>query len=439
MIKKLSIYFLFLFYFVRLVNSQNDNLMLINFIRHGNRTPGKIFPEIKDLFHKMDEKKLTLSGFQQMNISGKIYRKRYMESNLIKLNQIDMSHEYLIISSPSPRSIESSIAFSMGLFPDKIYKIYDYNHLSNKRDSNPPLNNPYEEEFDYFNLIIEKKIKNTLFHVKKCKFGNNEFPKNKNYSYFSLKEKKIVFEYLKEHFPQTLKNISFDKFSDKLARSIYSSMRIVNKHYKKKFIIPSHVELILKKILSHYSYFAKISNDEGSRMMSSAFFHHMVKLFDHRINNHINSQLLFLNRNFYKSMMSCIKSNLDFLPVIENEDYSHLKFVTYSGHDGNIAGILRNFLSDDQLNEYFKNFGIFKKLVHISFGASVDFMLHFKNGEYYVKILFNGEELFDKIRSYYEGEYLNYDSLNGIKYEEFRKFLLSRMFSGIETCKTEEI
>lgn len=443
----LKMYFVCIFFFLCQFKSQGVDLMLISFIRHGNRTPGKIFPEIKDLFHKMDEKKLTLSGFQQMNILGKSYRKKYLESNLIKFKskqseiQNINNQEYVIISSPSQRSIESSIAFSMGLFPDKIYKIYDYNHFNIKRESIPPIGNSSfnEEEFEYYNIIIENKIKNTLFHVKKCKFEKSEFLKNKNYSYLSLEEKKVVFEFFKEHFPQTLKNLNFDKFSDKLARSIYSSMRIVNKHYKKKYLIPTHIELILKRILSHYSFFSKISNDEASKMMSTTFFHQMIKLFDHRINNHIENNLqLVFKSNFYKSLNTCAKLDLDFLPNIDHEDYTNLKFVTYSGHDGNIAGILKNFLTDELLNHYFNNFNIYKKLVHISFAASVDFMLHFNKGEYYVKIMFNGEELFSKIRSAVEGQYLNYEELKGIKYDEFSKFVLSRIFSQIHTCKTGE-
>jgi hypothetical protein len=407
-----------------------ETLMIVNFIRHGNRTPGKLFAEIKDLFYKMDGKKLTLSGMKQMNILGKIYRSRYLENKLINLNSV--TDEYLIISSPSTRSIESAIAFTMGLLPDKIYKIHDYNNLASRRDSNPPMSKNFENEFDYFNIIVERSSRNTLFHVKKCKFDGKDFPKNKNYSYLTLEEKKNIFEFLGQLFPETLKNVTIEDFSDKMARSIYSSIRIVNKHYHKQFKIPSHIEIILKRILSHFSYFGKMSNEEGSKIMSSTFFDHLIKFYDNKIKHH------GLRDNFFKSISCCTAaSNLDFLPKIENEDYSDLKFVTYSGHDTNIAGIIRNFLTDEQLNEYFNNFEKYKQIVHISFGASVDFLLIHKNGEYYVKILLNGKEVFDKIRSNKEGKYLYYDRNLGIKYEDLKRLLESRIYKNIHKCYIE--
>jgi hypothetical protein len=43
-----------LFLVLNFIKNEEDVIMIVNFLRHGSRTPGKMFPEIKNLFHKMN-------------------------------------------------------------------------------------------------------------------------------------------------------------------------------------------------------------------------------------------------------------------------------------------------------------------------------------------------------------------------------------------------
>lgn len=430
-----------------------ETLMVVNFIRHGNRTPGKIFKEIKSLFHQMDTKKLTLTGFKQMNILGKYIRKLYIDSKKLKINQESISHEYLIISSPSQRSIDSSIAYSLGLFPDKIFKFYDFNNKNINREASPPILLHYEDvdylnhlrnSKDYYNLVIDNKNKNTLFHAKKCIFGSKQYPKNKDFQHLTQDDKKEAYKYFQTHFPQTLKNIEVSDLNDKMARSIYSSMRCVNKHYRKQFVIPKNLEANLKRMLTVYNYFVKISNDEASKLMSSSFFDHLIKFFDNRIKWHLKKNKIYTNDNFYQALLgdeiNTLESLEEFLPRLENEDYSQLKLVTYSGHDGNLTSLIRNFLYERQIWDYFKNFEAYKSLLYISFASNIDFNLNHlaKENKYYVKIFINGKEPFERVRSYLDGEYLTYDEEKGIEYSEFRQLIVTRIHEDISKCEFRE-
>jgi hypothetical protein len=113
--------------------------MHVNFIRHGSRTPGKIYKEVNSHFgDKTYLKKLTLNGFKQMILLGKYIRKHIIEkNNLIDLNNI--SKEFLIFSSPSNRAVESSVAYSQGLFPEAIFKTYYIGDDKYNSNGRPPI------------------------------------------------------------------------------------------------------------------------------------------------------------------------------------------------------------------------------------------------------------------------------------------------------------
>ena len=66
----------------------------------------------------------------------------------------NISHEFLIFTSPSQRSVDSSIAYGLGLFPEKMFKIYDFNNKEINREAAPPIGEN-ELDKDYFNIIIK--------------------------------------------------------------------------------------------------------------------------------------------------------------------------------------------------------------------------------------------------------------------------------------------
>jgi hypothetical protein len=349
--KRIYLFILCSLFFISKQNLDNDEklIMVVNFIRHGHRTPSKMFNEVKGIFNKMDTKKLTLTGFKQMILLGKYFRKHIIDQNKFfemnsKNEMNNIKNQYLIFSSPSQRAIDSAIAYSQGLFPEGIYKIKDINHLEELQDESiPPLMqnlNLNTEEFPIYNLIIENKDKDTLFHARKCKFKNftQEKPDKKEFEVLSEEERAAVLKFLEPAFSETLKQFSIN---DKLIRNIYMAMRSANKHYIKhhrQFDVTKEMEYNLQKLFSVYKYFNKISTDEVARLQSSAFFEHMLGFFEAKVNNSTKV-------NFY-----------DLDGLVEN--VQTLKLITYSGHDGNLVSIIKNFLHDEILNEYFERFDI---------------------------------------------------------------------------------
>lgn len=418
--------YLFLFCVIfEFPNKLNKVVMIINVIRHGARTPNKILPELEKYFPNIGKGKLTIQGLRQMILLGKAKRKEYLETksthffNLLDINKI--SKQFLLISSPNPRAVESGIGYVSGLFPEYMYSINNIAEPDQQDYPIPPImkNKAIKVYNNTFNFIIEDRENDMMFHSRKCKLPNDLLPlmeeKNKIYHFLTLNEKQLIFYFYKKYFNITLGSHSTDTFTEKLARSLYTAIRCLNFSYKNKIIpIPKHIHLILKKLFVHYLFFQKTHNDKETRMTSSPILDHMLNFFDHKVMN--------------------MDEKLDFYEL-SSFNYTDLKFVTYSGHDYNFVGLIKNLLDFNTIMHYINNLEMYQKLFIIPFASSIDFHL-VKNeyNEFFIKIYLNGEELFENVRSYRERELILYDKQNGIPYKIFKKVIKSRIYPDYANC-----
>jgi len=110
---------------------------------------------------------------------------------------------------------------------------------------------------------------------------------------------------------------------------------------------------------------------------------------------------------------------------------SHNKYTLYSGHDRNIQDFLLNILDPNYINfMYKKSFhddGAFDFL-RIPFSSFLILELHYEqdDGQFYVKILYNAEEIKENLRKA-DGEKVIYVKNKGFPYVQLKKMLLSRV------------
>jgi hypothetical protein len=419
--------------YIPIENSETKVVMIISLLRHGARTPSKLRPEFLTYFSSTQTGKLTLNGFRQMILLGKVHRSEYFENthHMFKdfINKNKIKEQFLLISSPYQRAVESGIGYVTGLLPELLFKIHDVNNLiDNEENILPPIINTKDnnETSTYtnnlFNIIVESSHRDVIFHSRKCLFPETVYKNNedkhindKQFNYLTTDEKKIVYEFYKDHFNITLKEIDFEEFTDKLARSLYTAVRCINANYNSgdKIKIPGNVEKILKKLFAYYLFIIRTDNDEITKITSSPFLDHILNFFDHKISNSENKL------EFYE---------------LGKFNYTDLKLVTYSGHDYNFVGLIKNLLNIQTILEYIENIDIYHKFLIIPFASNLDFHLIKSSGDYYVKIFLNGEEIFERLRSYKQGEEIIYEKNRGIPYKIFKKILQSRIFKNYHKC-----
>jgi hypothetical protein len=390
--------------------------LIVNLIRHGARTPNKIVPEFENFLPTKGKGKLTQHGFRQMVLLGKSVREKY--GDFIDIKKVD--EQFVLFSSPYPRAIESGIGYVLGMFPEYNYKFHSSNNEFIKSQIDLlPNNTPHGEIGKSFKFIIEDNERDVLFHSRKCKFPEGIFEDDKAdkmYKHLTDDDRLLVYNYLKQNFPMTLKDISFNHFTDKLARSLFSGMQSVNFHSPNAFPIPEDIRKILLKLFVKYLFFTRTTNETITKITSTPFLQHLLNLFEHKVYG--------------------IDDKLDF-HELSNFHYTDLKLVTYSGHDYNFIGLLKNFLDMDTIHHYINNIELYHKLVFIPYASSLDFHLIQNNrGHFFIKIYLNGEEIFEKLRSHEDGEHVIYDRAFGIPYPIFRKIIKSRIFKDIEKCIT---
>jgi hypothetical protein len=413
---------------VKIPEEQNNykTLLVINLLRHGARTPNKIIPEFEQYFKEKKTGKLTQQGFRQMVLLGKATRNHYIDNkqNLDSLLDINKIHDqFVLFSSPYPRAIESGVAYLTGLFPE-----YDFEFI-NKRTNDidqtllPPsvvgigdhagqrLSN------NMVRFIIEDDERDVLFHSRRCKFPEHIYKKDtkdKNYVYLTMEERDLVYNHFKQILPITFKDLQFTHFTDKLARSLFSGLQSVNFHNSNVFHLPDNIKAILQKLFVKYLFLTRTTNETITKITSTPFLQHLLNLFEHKVFQ--------------------IDDKLDF-HELSNFHYTDLRLVTYSGHDYNFIGLIKNLLDLDTIHHYIDNLEMYRKLLIIPYASSIEFhLIQNQRGYYFIKIYLNGEEVFEKLRSHEDGAHVMYNKEYGIPYSTFRKIIKSRIFIDIEHC-----
>jgi len=420
--------------------SEEKVFMIVNLLRHGARSPNRFIKEIEHLFPGLIPGKLTLNGFRQMTNLGRSIRKIYLENYHNKtslrnfLDETNIKNEFLLISSPYDRAIESAIGYAHGFLPNNEFNIIDLTDLNKNYDSkslyhknDPSSLGDLSSEDKIYNLIIENKNRDVLFHAKKCEYPAHVYTHEKiakNFSFLKEEEKASVYDFYRKSMNITFQNITQEVFSDKIARSLYVLMRCANANSKNKFFeIPKHIKTSLEKLFGKYLYTVRTNNEDITKISASPFFDHIVNFFDHKIfNDDLENNFI----NFWD---------------LKQLNYTNLKIVTYSGHDYNFIGIFKNLLHPKTLEIYLNNVEKYRDFVIFPFASNMDFHLikNNKDGKFYVRIFVNGKEILEKVRSGTLDENgnemeIDYNLKTGLEYKTFRTILSSRIFEKYDEC-----
>ena len=414
--------FLPLFYllsFILEIQASNGRLvMVINLMRHGARTPIGNWHLFEKYFPTLSKGQMTTNGWRQEILLGKYMRQKYLlnKNNYEDFINLDNLHEeFLLISSPSQRTIDSAIGYSSGLFPDHIFSITDLNYENYKKNDIPPIHG-YDSYTPHYNFIINKKQSDTLFTPRKCVFPSHiEFGPDyieNNTSILNETEKILVQNFFKSIFPNATK---FDEENnEKVFKSTYTSMHALNYQFNEEIIIvPKNIKLILNKLKVLGTYKKKIKSDNFLKLLNSEFFEHIINGFDTKIEN--------IGRMKRK----------DF--TIKNITLNNLKFISFVGHDTNLIALIKNLLDEDLLEEYILKHQDQPEIYNFlmpTFGSMIEFQLVEYSGEFFVKLLMNGLPTFSKLKNN-----ISYDNTKGIPYSEFKSLLESRIFPHYKLCE----
>jgi hypothetical protein len=162
-------------------------------------------------------------------------------------------------------------------------------------------------------------------------------------------------------------------------------------------------------------------SDEMTKIESTIFFKHLISFYEKKINKK------------------------------ESGDDDDLKLVTYQGHDYNLISLIKNLLDPQSLESLIKNAedeDIFDFLIP-SYASLFEFHLMRETNEnkYYIKILYDGEEIFltpelgrkrftgiNFLLRKVNGKTLTYHPEKGISFDDFKSLLESRISNDYKDC-----
>jgi hypothetical protein len=403
--------------FLDLNKIEGEVLIMVFLNRHGARTSIHEFTELEEIFPDYQKGVLTYNGWREQIILGKYVRNKYLTSNkhglksepYLKIN--NPSKEFLILSSPLSRTLESSFAYSTGLFPDHFYNLINPGGVTdNDKDSDilPIKNfnpNAILKDTNTFNIMVSDMNRDILFHGKRCKVHKDKSEKEE-ISLINEAEKKILYDYLKKTFPITLKDIEFDNLDSTLIKYLNSAIVCVNANFDIEiFKMPKEVRDIFSKMVVNYIYLKKFKNLDTNRLISSQFFDEIAKMFDFKTGNG-ERKLNFFNHT--------------------NIEYDDLKLAVFSGHDTNILAALNNLIREEILISLLKNPIDNVDFLVPKFSSSLEFHLIKKRNKHYVKLFYNGMDISDKIQNSNGRE---------IEYQKFKDLLISKIFPDYQNCQ----
>jgi len=382
---------------------------VININRHGARSP-KSFNNISSkLYYGGARSQLSVQGLRQHQLLGKwIYQKYVKEHKLLTKHYEPL--DSLFISSPSQRAIFSGTAYIQGLYSKYIVKpVFGKEKSNMKGDNFPPIKDFKEQIHPKRLKEIPLKIVNSygdfLFHSVNCKMTKDskeevkkeEFIKKSIFPEYTQEEIVSVVNDVKDHLPYLFTDISPEVYyTKKFMSTLFSYLKQIEPVLKETHDFKETTYQALRSFFINKNYGLAITDSRGVKLASSGFLNNILKYFDMHVKND------FINKK---------------------------KLVLFSGHDTNLFAIWANLLD----NQYLLNKCIDGKynaksyeFLIMSFASSFIVELHshdFAKDIYYVKIIFNGEEINDGFHK----DLVYEDILGGFEYENFKKFLLSRI------------
>ncbi len=368
-------------------------LGVIQFNRHGARTPKEFENLSRDLFFRSSSSHLTLNGYTQVNLLGKWLKNRYTNQYSL-LNEKFQPDEYMFVSSPISRSIFSAIGIIESMFPGSVVIPKWENNEELRNNDIPPIKNFNINTTD-ITLTIKDQYDDNFFHSAKCKLSKNDdmkivdMIKNKTVIEICENEIKNSLEDVRKKVPELFDYITEDS-NEKILEKLCGFFLPVNYHYNGGNLYGLNDETldVLKKGQIQRMYKKRMDESLYSKYIISPVFDKFKDLL-----------IMFSNKT------------------------NKLKFVLFSGHDTNIVDILVNLFDKDYLKNKFKTDESNFTFVIPPFASSLILELHstvgnLKHNEI-IRVIYNGEIL----RNGFNKQLIYDYNLDGIKLDNFVSFM----------------
>ena len=374
-------------------SSINRIISVIQFMRHGARSPLMFNELITEFFGNYKPGELTNVGYSMAYEKGLIMRNTYKYEDLVA------------ITTPTQRTMYTSYSYLSGIFEEALI---EFKTLGEKQS------NIYKEMNSKY--LKKKVLVNIIGYNNKIFF--KDFCVDKKYinKYLTNEEWKIIrsVDYL---FPGIIKLFCSGKnenecFKDnemkrKFAHELAGFFEIIN--FNKIKDIPSDLQRIAFKYyyLDSYNY-----NDNDIIKSGTLMFRIINRFFDNDCSNYSNS------KNRYEKAIS------EILNLI-----SCKKHVIFFSHDNVLTDILKNMFDFSEIYNLFDKKGSYNELKEeYSFWwpvllSDITIELHEDNVDKYIKVFYNGKEMNERK---YQGDIIKYSS-KGIKLSNFQYFLKSRI------------
>jgi len=276
----------------------------------------------------------------------------------------------------------------------------------------PPLN------YNFTHIDVHNPIVNIYTNKNDTYFHGHSCFKNGTVHYNLTDNEKQLVNNLTKLFPVEIIN--------ELVKANYSMKKI-----------KGFVDLVngLSNIASNYSW-DMFDNDTQILLRKSVLYSWYKTSVD-------DETLKLYSTDIFKDIIikinDCISevNELRFLDDMNENNSRCTKFNLVGGHDTNIVDILNNILDESYIDELIKKALV--NSIHYNhlipqFAASLIFELHKHEHNHYVKLLYNGEEIFEKFKLG-----IIYEKGKGIALRDFRNLLQSRI-GQIEgkICKADD-
>jgi len=429
----LRFFFLFFLYYSKCINIRKTKvdseklIGIIHIINHGASTPVYYYDKAKDIFSPHPSGILTPKGVKQMKVLGRYIKSKYFTmsrgNSLIENNEIT---NYLALSLGLPRCINSAISHLQSIFPNDVvaFENYHFPNNENKLEITKPNLDHYFDFKNFVNKTAANNIKDVMINFMNFKNDKLLSPRkcfkfnNTGLNYIDegtiKSDRDIIVNSLNSTFPYLITDLIENNFDLEIVSRIYDFLNSISYHNSQLFKSDFNLTKILAKykILNQYKY---LDNDEDLKILTSNLFDLFIESFDYIVNYEKGN----IRRNSHET-------NYNTLFIFGDEKifidiFNNLIDIDY----------LNSLISSDEMDENFNDEFL------PPFASHLVFELIENEDNFYVKIIYNGEEIFsnpNKLKKL-KNRTIPYILERGIKYEDFKELILSRINEKYKTTQ----
>jgi hypothetical protein len=429
----LRFFFFFFVYYSNCINVRKTKgdteklLGIIQIINHGASTPVNYYDKANEIFSPQPSGILTPKGVKQMKVLGSYIKSKYftMTRGNSLIDNIENSN-YLALSLGLPRCINSAISHIQSIFSQDVVG-FENGHFTNKENnleiSKPNLDHYFDFK-NFINITAANNIKDVMINFMNFKYDKLLSPRkcfkfdNTGLNYIdddtSKSDRDIIVNSLNSTFPYLITDLIENNFDLEIVSRIYDFLNSISHHNSQLFKPDLNLTKILAKykILNQYKY---LDNDEDLKMLTSNLFDLFIDKFDHIVN--------------YE------RGNLR-----RNSDEVNYNTLFIFGDERNFIDVFNNLIDRDYLNSLISSDLIdenFHNELLPPFASHLVFELIKIEDNFYVKIIYNGEEIFsspNKLKKL-KNRSIPYSLEKGMKYEDFKELILSRINGKYKTTE----